>query len=84
MVPLRRTEKDSKNTLYGAEVLQLYYRAKVDEMRVEWEKDQGKKFGGGGRPDNIVNAPDLTSLPADGTVYVPSWGHGFDPKSSQR
>ena len=39
------SEKDSKNTLYGAEVLsQLYYRAKVDEMRVEWEKVQGKKF----------------------------------------
>ena len=83
------SEKDSKNTMYGAEVLsQLYYRAKVDEMRVEWEKDQGKKFEWvvNARPDNIyVNAlPDLTSLPADGTVYVPSWGHGFDPKSSSK
>ena len=27
-----------KNTMYGAEVLQLYYRAKVDEMRVEWRR----------------------------------------------
>ena len=83
------SEKDSKNTVYGAEVLsQLYYRAKVDEMRLEWEKAEGKKFEWvvNARPDNVyVDAlPDLKSLPADGNVYVPSWGHGFDPKSSSK
>ena len=37
------------------------------------------------RPDNIyVNALPISRLCPRTALHVPSWGHGFDPKSSSK
>ena len=76
----------SKNHAYTAEVLsQLYYKGVVDRMRVGYEKRNGVSFRWVVvvRPDTVLvnDLPDLTRLDHEGFVYVPSWGHGYDPRS---
>lgn len=69
--------------MYSREVLsQLYYKSVVDRMRLGFEKKTGVAFRWvvAARPDTVLvnDLPDLSRLDPDGTVYVPSWGHGYN------
>lgn len=79
----------SKNWVYSAEVLsQLYYKNVVDRMRRGFEKAHGVTFRWvvNARPDTVLvnDIPDLRRLDPEGVVYVPSWGHGYDPRASDK
>lgn len=53
--------------------------------RQGFEKKHGVAFRWviAARPDSVLvnDLPDLRRLNPEGVVYVPNWGHGFDPRS---
>jgi hypothetical protein len=75
----------SKNGVYTEEVLsQLRYRQDVDVARREYETRHRVTFEWiiNPRPDNVfVNPIPILSGLNSAKLYVPSWGHGYDPRS---
>ena len=75
----------SKNGVYTEEVLsQLRYRQDVDIARREYETRHRVTFEWivNPRPDNVfVNPIPILSELNSAKLYVPSWGHGYDPRS---